>query len=131
MKVKTWIERYVSSSWIEDKKVRKLLIDNDIYNFWTHKEQILEINLNEIIDDYKNEVTYEAGYRYNNRLYDLVHKKSMFVLEKAELEYEIVEEGYPYDIPYANCEFDNVEEFHKWMLEEGRKEREEDLKSEF
>lgn len=128
MKVKTWIERYVSSNWIEDKKARKLLIDNGIYNFWTHKEQILEINLNEIVDDYKNKVTHEAGYRYNNRLYDLVHKKSTFVLEKNELEYEIVEEGYPYDIPYANCEFDNVEEFHKWMLEEGKKEREEELK---
>ena len=128
MKVKTWIGRYVSSSWIEDKKARKLLIDNGIYNFWTHKEQILEINLNEIVDDYKNKVTHEAGYRYNNRLYDLVHLKSIFVGEKNDLEYEIVEDGYPEDIPYAYCEFDDVEEFHKWMLEEGKKEREEELK---
>lgn len=123
MKVKTWIDRYVSSDWIQDEKAKKLLIDNDIYNFWTHKEQMLEIDLNDIVDDCKSATVYEAGYRYNNRLYDLVHKKSIFVFEKDDLEFEIVEENYPYDIPYAYCEFDNVDEFHEWMLEEGRKEK--------
>lgn len=123
MKVKTWIDRYVSSDWIQDEKAKKLLIDNDIYNFWTHKEQMLEIDLNDIVDDCKSATVYEAGYRYSNRLYDLVHKKSIFVLENDYLEFEIVEENYPYDIPYAYYEFDNVDEFHKWMLEEGRKEK--------
>lgn len=121
MKVKTWIERYVSSDWIENEKAKNLLIDNGIYNFWTHKEQILEIDLNDVIDDCKSTIEHEAGYRYCNRLYDLVHKKSIFIGEKEDLEYEIIEDGYPEDIPYAYCEFDNVEEFHRWMLEQVEK----------
>ena len=59
-------------------------------------------------------------------MYDLVHERSKFYFEKDDLEYEIIEEGYPTDIPYANCEFDNVEEFHKWLLEKGKEEREEE-----
>lgn len=124
MKVKTWIRRYLQSRWIEDENVKKLLIDNGIYDFSTCKEQILDIDLYEIVDKQKSDDDYRAGYRYNNRLYDLVHKKSIFCLENDDLEYEIIEQCYPKDIPYAECEFTDVEEFHKWMLEEGRKERE-------
>lgn len=124
MKVKTWIRRCVSSSWIENEMARNILLDNDIYNFTTYKEQKLEIDLNDIVDDCKSVMVHEAGYRYCNRLYDLVHKKSIFIGEEDDLEYEIIEEGYPEDIPYAYCEFIDVNEFHKWMLEEGRKERE-------
>lgn len=127
MKVKTWIKKRVESDWIEDEKIKNILISNNIYRFWTHKEQILDIDLNDIIDDCKAIVAHEAGYRYCNRLYDLVHKKSIFLFEKDDLEYEIIEKDYPYDIPYAPCEFDNVEEFHKWMLEKGKEEREEAL----
>ena len=124
MQVKTWIRKYVSTFYVEDENVRKLLFDNDIYSFYTYKEQILEIDLADIVDT-KTEND-EAGYRYNNRLYDLVHERSKFYFEKDDLEYEIIEEGYPTDIPYANCEFDNVEEFHKWLLEKGKEEREEE-----
>ena len=110
MKVKTWIRRYVCSDWIDDEKAKKLLLDNGIYNFFSYKEQIVD---------------YEAGYRYCNKLYDIVHDNTIFIGEKDDLEYEIIEEGYPMDIPYAKCEFDNVDEFIKWLLEEGVKEREE------
>jgi hypothetical protein len=127
MKVKTWIKRRVESDWIEDEKIKNILINNNVYRFWTHKEQILDIDLNDIIDDCKAGVVHEAGYRYCNRLYDLVHKKSIFIGEKDDLEYEIIEKNYPYDIPFAHCEFDDVEEFHKWMLENGRDEEDEEL----
>ena len=124
MQVKTWIRKYVSTFYVEDENVRKLLFDNDIYSFYTYKEQILEIDLADIVDTETENSG--VGYSYNNRLYDLVHKRSKFYLEKDDLEYEIIEEGYPTDIPYANCEFDNVEEFHKWLLEKGKEEREEE-----
>ena len=125
MKVKTWIRRYVCSDWIDDEKAKKLLLDNGIYNFFLYKEQIVDVDLNEIIDSNKLEEPYEAGYRYCNKLYDIVHDNTIFIGEKDDLEYEIIEEGYPMDIPYAKCEFDNVDEFIKWLLEEGVKEREE------
>ena len=125
MKVKTWIRRHVCSDWIEDEKAKKLLLDNSIFNFFSYKEQIIDVDLNKIVDSSKHDEPYEAGYRYCNRLYDLIHKKSIFVGERDDLEYEIIEEGYPTDIPYAHCEFDDVDEFIKWLLEEGVKEREE------
>lgn len=125
MKVKTWIRRYVSSTWVEDEKVKNLLLDNKIYNFYIYKEQILDIDVSEIIDSCKNKEKYEAGYRYSNRLYDLVHCETRFIGEKGDLEFEIIEQDYPTDIPYAYCEFDDADEFHKWMLVEGAKEREE------
>lgn len=125
MKVKIWIRRYISVTWVEDEKVKNLLLNNGIYDFSTYKEQILDININEIIDQCKREEKYEAGYRYSNRLYDLVHSETIFITDKDDLEFEIIEKDYPADIPYAYCEFDNADEFHKWMLQEGIKEREE------
>ena len=129
MKVKTWVRRYVSSDWIENEKIKKLLLDNYVSHFWTYKEEILDVDLNDIVDTIKETENYEAGYRYCNRLYNLVHSKSKFSLELDDLEYEIIEEGYPENIPWAYCEFIDVDKFHKWMLEEGEKERKEDLKS--
>ena len=123
MKVKTWIRRIIYVAYIEDEKAKNILMKNGIYDFSTYKEQILDIDLNDIVDDCKKGIVHEAGYRYCNRLYDLVHKKSIFILEKDDLEYEIIEDGYPEDIPYAYCEFDDVEQFHNWMLEEGIKEK--------
>ena len=125
MKVKTWIRRYVCSDWIEDEKAKKLLLDNGIFNFFSYKEQIVDVDLVDLIDVIKEEENYDAGYRYCNRLYDLIHNKTIFIGEIDDLEYEIVEEGYPTNIPYANCEFDDVDEFIKWLLEEGKKERKE------
>jgi hypothetical protein len=125
MKVKTWVRRYISSIDVEDKKARDILLNNGINHFFTYKEQIVDVDLICIIDNYKHPEGYEAGYKYCNRLYYFIHDNTIFIGEKDDLEYEIIEDGYPEDIPYAYCEFDNVEEFHKWMLEEGKKEREE------
>ena len=122
MKVKTWVRRYSCSDCVEDDNMKKLLLDNGIYNFFLYKEQIVDVDLKKIIDDYKNEETYEAGYRYCNRLYDLIHKNTIFIGEKDDLEYEIIEDGYPTDIPYAHSEFNDVDKFIEWLLEEGIKE---------
>lgn len=124
MKVKTWIRRYFVSDWVEDEKIKNLLLDNGVSNFTTYKEQILNIDLQEIVDACSSGEDGEAGYRYCNRLYDLVHQKSIFVGEKDDLEFEIIEDGYPADIPYASCIFADVEGLHKWLLDEGAKESE-------
>lgn len=122
MKVKTWIRKYVNTDYIDNEKAKKLLHDNDIYNFDIYKEQILDIDLSDIVEIVKGYKVDKAGYIYCNRLYDLIHSKSRFFLERDDLEYEIIEDGYPVDIPYADCIFNSVEEFHKWMLEEGKRE---------
>lgn len=121
MKVKTWIRKVFSVPYIEDENARKLLLDNGFFCLTEYKEEILDIQEEEIIDDsgYPH-----SGFWYNNTLYDLVHNQSKFRSELDDLEYEIIEEGYPTDIPYAHCEFDDVDEFIKWLLEEGVKERE-------
>ena len=125
MKVKTWIRRYMSSTCVEGERTKKILIDNGVYDFSTYKEQIINVDLKEIVDKCKSEEKDYAGFRYSNRLYDFIHNNTIFIGERDDLEYEIIEEGYPSDIPYADCEFDNVEEFHEWLLKEGTKEREE------
>ena len=96
MKVKTWIRKYVSSYYIDNEKARRLLFDNGIHHFSTYKEEILDIDLHRIIDSSKADVPYdyEAGYRYCNRLYNLVHSRTKFVSERYDLEYEIIEDGY-------------------------------------
>jgi hypothetical protein len=71
MKVKTWIRKLVDSDSIEDEKAKDILISNNIYSFLTYKEEILDIDLNDIIDDCKAGVAHEAGYRYCNRRYNL------------------------------------------------------------
>lgn len=124
MKVKVFVRKYNDSDWIEDETVKRLLLNNRIYSFWTYQEEILDVDISEIINK-KNSLTgYEAGYIYCNKLYDIVHSKSIFkISDDNDIEYEIIEDGYPEDIPYAHCEFDNEADFHKWMLEEGEKER--------
>ena len=106
-------------------KGKEIIVRQRYLRFFSYKERIVDVDLNEIIDSNKHEEPYEAGYRYCNKLYDVVHDNTIFIGEKGDLEYEIIEEGYPMDIPYAKCEFDNVNEFIKWLLEEGVKEREE------
>ena len=38
-----------------------------------------------------------------------------------ELEYEIIEEGYPEEIPYCTVDIYEAEDFKNWMLEAGKK----------
>ena len=118
MKVKTWIRKVFSVPYIEDESARKLLLDNGFFCLTEYKEEILDIQEEEIIDSsgYSH-----SGFWYNNTLYDLVHNKSKFRSELDDLEYEIVEEGYPNEIPYCTVDIYDVEDFKKWMLEEGKK----------
>lgn len=126
MKVKTWIKKGFPVLYLENEDARKLLLNNGFYYLTAYKEEILDIPEEEIIDD----VGYpQNGFWYNNTLYDLVHYKSKFRSELDDLEYEIIEEGYPSDIPYCEVDIYNVEDFKQWMLDEGKKE--EALKSEF
>lgn len=117
MKVKTWIRRFFSTPYIENEKARRLLLDNGFSNLTTYKEEILDILEEDLIDDgYTHD-----GFWYNNTLYDLVHQKSCFHGELDDLEYEIIEEGYPEDIPYCDVDIYCVEDFKDWMFKVGKK----------
>lgn len=123
MKVKTWIRKGVSAFYLENEYARKLLLDNGFSYLTEYKEEILDIPEEEII--------YGSGYPqngfwYTNALYDLVHDKSKFGSELDDLEYEIIEDGYPDYIPYCEVDIYSVEDFKQWMLDEGKKEKEED-----
>ena len=121
MKVKTWVRKQISSYYIDNEKVRKLLLDNGIYHLNEYKEEILDIPEEEIIDDSGYPQT---GFWYTNTLWDLVHDKSKFRSELDDLEYEIIEEGYPYDVPWCDIDIYDVKDFRKWMLEKGKEEEE-------
>ena len=96
----------------------------DNYHFFTYKEQILDIDLNDIFtkSNYSNyglkyPKTHKSGFRYANALYDIIHQNTMFILEKDGIKYEIIEEGFPQDIPWCNHTFDNVDDLEKWLKE--------------
>lgn len=118
MKVKTWIRKGFSVAYLEDENARKLLFDNGFSYLTEYKEEILDISEEEIID---NDGYPHSGFCYSNTLYDLVHSKSKFRSELDNLEYEIVEEGYPKEIPYCTVDIYDMEDFKKWMSEEGKK----------
>lgn len=118
MKVKTWIRKGFSVAYLEDENIRKLLLDNGFSYLTEYKEEILDIPEEEIIDDSGYP---QMGFWYNNTLYDLVHHKSKFRSELDDLEYEIIEEGYPKDMPYCTVDIYNVEDFKHWIIEEGKK----------
>ena len=122
MKVKTWIRKFISVPYIEDKNARESLLDKGFTYLIEYKEEILDIPEEEIID---NDGYPHSGFWYCNNLYDLVHKKSKFSSELDNLEYEIIEEGYPEDIPYCEVYICDVEDFKKWMSEEGKRQLEE------
>lgn len=117
MKVKTWTRRTFSVPFIENENAKKLLLDNGFSYLSTYKEEILDISEDELIDNgYPHN-----GFWYNNTLYELVHEKSSFRGELEDLEYEIIEEGYPEDIPYCDVDIYSVDDFKNWMIEKGKK----------
>lgn len=117
MKVKTWIRNFFSTPYIENEEARKLLLDNGFSCLATYKEEILDISEEDLIDNgYPHD-----GFWYTNTLYDLVHQKSSFHNELDDLKYEIIEEGYPEDVPYCNVDIYSVDDFKNWMIEEGKK----------
>ena len=131
MKVRTSVSRIVYREWILNDNIREFMKKSNCLSFTYDKTEILEISEEDIVKSYLNEREYpvdsEPGYWYANHLYDMVHNQTKLIRgDKEDMCFEIVEPGYPCDIPWSDRVFGNVEEFHKWMLEEGEKERMED-----
>ena len=125
MKVKVWIRKDIEVEKVESKDIRALLVSNGISHFSTYEEEILDFDLERIFvpPTIKNK---KGGYQYYNKLYDFVHLKATIGKDEKrdKLEFEIIEEGFPKTIPYAEQEFDNVEDFEKWLRKEFLKEKE-------
>lgn len=132
MKVQTSVSRIVNREWILDDDIRKFMEKRNCSSFTYDRTEILDISEEDIVNSYLHKFEYpvdgdEAGYWYTNQLYDMVHNQTKLMYgDKEDMCFEIIESGYPCDIPWANRVFENVEEFHKWMIEEGEKERLED-----
>lgn len=131
MKVQTSVSRIVNREWILDDDIRKFMEKRNQLSLTYDRKEILEINEEDIVNSYLNKrghsINDEAGYWYANQLYDMVHDHTELMFgDKEDMCFEIIEPGYPCDIPWSDRVFENVEEFHKWMIEEGEKERLED-----
>lgn len=131
MKVRTSVSRIVYREWILNDNIREFMKKSNCLSFTYDKTEILEISEEDIVKSYLNEREYsvdgEPGYWYANHLYDMVHNQTKLMRgDKEDMCFEIIESGYPCDIPWSDRVFENVEQFHKWMLEEGEKERLED-----
>ena len=126
MKVKTSVSRLVYKNNILNDDIREFMDKKNISNFYCYKSEILEIDEEEIVNSYLNAFprpcsTDEPGYWYANELYDKIKNLTRFVGgDKQDMNYEIVEPGYPWDIPWTDRIFETVDEFHKWMLVEGK-----------
>ena len=120
MKVKTWIQKGFSVAYLEDETAKKLLWANGFSYLVEYREEILDIPEEDIVDDagYPHH-----GFWYANVLHGLVHDKSRFYDELDNLEYEIIEEGYPDGIPYCDIDIYTAKDFRNWMLEQGTEEQ--------
>ena len=131
MKVRTSVSRIVNREWILDDDIRQYMEKRNCLSLTYDRTEILDISEEDIVKSYLNKressISSEAGYWYANQLYDMVHSQTKLMHgDKEDMCFEIIEPGYPCDIPYSDRVFGNVEEFHKWMIEEGEKERLED-----
>lgn len=131
MKVRTSVSRTVNREWILNDDIRQFMEKREYSSLTYDRTEILEISEEDIVNSYLNKHRYsindEAGYWYANQLYDMVHDHTELMFgDKEDMCFEIIEPGYPCDIPRADRVFQTVGEFHKWMLKEGEKERLED-----
>lgn len=132
MKVQTSVSRIVNREWILDDNIREFMEKRNQLSLTYDRKEILEISEENIVNSYLHKCEYpvdgdEAGYWYTNQLYDMVHDHTELMFgDKEDMRYEIIEPGYPCDIPWSDRVFEYVEEFRKWMMEEGEKERMED-----
>lgn len=130
MKIRVYDTVIVCANDIEDEKIKKLLRDNGILFFNETKEKCVDVDLNRLIDkkdkEYHQEDNPYMGFLYCNRLYEIVRREHCLRLaDDTNLKYEIIEEGFPDDIPYCEHEpFENVEEMTNWLHEEFFKENE-------
>lgn len=124
MKVRTSVSRVIYRDYIINDNIIEFMEKNNIHSFKYIDTEILDINEKEIVESYLKTFpnsTDEPGYWYANKLYDKVQNLTQFTGgDKQDMNYEIVEPGYPWDIPWTDRIFKTVDEFHKWMLEEGK-----------
>lgn len=131
MKVQTIVNRVVFRDYILDDDIKEFMKKNNILQLSYQMTELLDIDEKRIVYSYLanhpeclNDIeysTYTPGYWYANKLYDEIHKLTKFVGgDKEDMEYEIVEPGYCWNIPYAHRVIRDVRDFHKWMLEEGK-----------
>lgn len=126
MKVQTSVSRIVNREWILDDDIREFMEKKNQLSLIYDRKEILEISEEDIVNSYLNRRGYsindEAGYWYANQLYDMIHSQTELMFgDKEDMSFEIIEPNYPCDIPWADRVFQTVEEFHKWMIEEGEK----------
>ena len=131
MKVRTSVSRIVNREWILDNDIRQYMKKRNCLSLTYDRTEILDISEEDIVNSYLDKRGYsvddEAGYWYANQLYDMVHNQTKLLGgDREDMCFEIIESSYPCDIPWSDRVFKNVEEFHKWMIEEGEKERLED-----
>ena len=131
MKVRTSVGRIVDREWILNDDIRQYMKKRNYSSLTYDRTEVLDISEEDIVKSYLNKREYsidsEAGYWYANQLYDMVHNQTKLMRgDKEDMCFEIIEPGYPCGIPWSDRVFENVEEFHKWMIEEGKKERLED-----
>ena len=131
MKVRTSVGRIVDREWILNDDIRQYMKKRNYSSLTYDRTEVLDISEEDIVRSYlnkrKHSIDSEAGYWYANQLYDMVHNQTELMRgDKEDMCFEIIEPGYPCDIPWSDRVFENAEEFHKWMIEEGEKERLED-----
>lgn len=124
MKVKTSVSRLIFKENVLNDDIREFMEKKHICNFWCYKAEVLDIDELELIDSYPTTSSCSIdcpGYWYANELYDKVHELTNFMCgDREDMDVEIIEPGYPCDIPYADKPFETVEEFHRWMIEKGK-----------
>lgn len=124
MKIQTKVSKNVFKDNILNDDIVDFMDRNGITNFWYEKTELLDIDEEEIINSYLHACPNSIcgpGYWYTNKVYDQVHNLTHFIGgDKEDMTYEIVEPGYPYDIPWADTVFETVDEFRAWMLKEGK-----------
>ena len=124
MKVRTSVSRVIFRDYILDDNIVDFMEKNNICSLRYSKTEILDINEEEIVKSYLKAFphsTDQPGYWYANELYDKVQNLTKFICgDREDMNYEIAEPGYPYDIPWADKIFKTIDEFRKWMLEEGK-----------
>lgn len=131
MKVRTSVGRIVNRKWILDDDIRQYMEKRNCLSLTYDRTEILDISEEDIVNSCLNKRGYfvdnKPGYWYANQLYDMVHNQTKLLGgDKEDMCFEIIEPDYPCDIPWSDRVFETVEEFHKWMIEEGEKERLED-----
>lgn len=111
MKVKVFERYFVGIHDIKTDHVRDLLEKNGMSIFEVYREKIVDIPLTHILD---NAVSTNK-FALSNSLHTIIHKEHSIYSCTCNLEYEIVDERYPCDIPYCDEVISTEGEFDNWL----------------